>query len=113
MKCALFIPLGKPIDQQKTLSVKKKKTHDSSKSYITYEVVPSIHIHSTCIYMTVKFPELSWLLYQLITAALRQVYDGRRDGYGCVKHVAIQFNSRVYFLMSPHHACLLGAIMPF
>lgn len=33
------------------LSVKKQQTHDSSKSYITYEVVPSIHIHSTCIYI--------------------------------------------------------------
>lgn len=49
--CIIHPPLGKPIDQQKTLSVKKKQTHDSSKSYITYEVVPSIHIHSTCIYI--------------------------------------------------------------
>lgn len=43
--CIIHPPLGKPIDQQKTLSVKKPQTHDSSKSY--NEVVPSIHIHSS------------------------------------------------------------------
>lgn len=79
-------PLGKPIDQQKTLSVKKTKPMIvqsrislTKSSHLYIYIVVYLHKEND---MTVKFPELSWLLCQLITVAGRGNTDWGRFTMG-------------------------------
>lgn len=45
--CIIHPPSANLLINRRLSQKKKTQTHDSSKSYITYEVVPSIHIHSS------------------------------------------------------------------